>query len=335
MDEESEIVLEGVFAVDKPAHISSADVLQNLQDAFATSKTFAPLLKSQPKRPSKCDEQTLKIGHGGTLDPMARGVLIIGIGRGTKHLHKYLSCTKSYDTTISFGSSTDTYDSTGTVTERGGTHHITKDLIESKLPQFRGTITQAPPLYSALKINGIKACEYARTGKPLPRALEPREMLVEECSLLFWTPNTPPTVSIRLTVSSGFYVRSFAHDLGVACSSPSHMTHLTRHRQADFCLSATTPCAPRVIPVSDFERGEDVWGPDVRAQLRAWVEANPRVTGHVDGRKMSEESVPRQRFRGGWLAETKKERIAQQGGKYKGKWGRKKKDGEEGVEVVV
>jgi tRNA pseudouridine55 synthase len=126
------------------------------------------------------------MGHGGTLDPLAAGVLIVGIGRGTKHLSNYLACTKTYETVILFGASTDTYDCTGIITERAPHAHVSKALIEEHLSQFRGLIHQTPPVYSALKINGIKACEYARTGQSLPRALESREMTVEECTLLEW-----------------------------------------------------------------------------------------------------------------------------------------------------
>ena len=124
-----------------------------------------------------------KLGHGGTLDPLASGVLIVGIGRGTKELNKYLACTKTYETVVLFGASTDTYDSTGTTTERADFSHVTQSLVRETLSKFRGTIMQAPPIYSALRINGIKACEYVRSGQELPRQLARREMQVEECIL--------------------------------------------------------------------------------------------------------------------------------------------------------
>jgi tRNA pseudouridine55 synthase len=220
-------------------------------------------------------------------------------------------------------------------------------LVDDKLAHFRGTITQAPPVYSALKINGIKACEYARQGLPLPRQLEDREMHVDECELQEWydpgqhdfafpdqdEPALAPAARIRLTVCSGFYVRSFAHDLGIACQSRSHMASLLRTRQATFAVHGrpeAAQCMP-AITYADLDAGEDTWGPLLRPQLKKWVEANPVNTGHVNGRshdtrhKVAEEKGdrPKQRFRGEWVAETKQERIKQQGGKFKGKWSRK------------
>lgn len=287
------------------------------------------------------------MGHGGTLDPLAAGVLIVGIGRGTKQLQKYLACTKSYETTVLFGASTDTYDCTGTIAERAHCAHITKTLVETKLEQFRGSISQVPPLYSALKINGKKACEYARNGQELPRQLESREMQVDECTLLDWyepgkhdfcypgdaEPAAAPAARIRLTVCSGFYVRSFAHDLGIACQSRSHMSTLLRTRQAVYTTSDPPESSElfTAVTYADLDAGEEKWGPKIRPQLESWVAANPVVTGHINGRseetrrrKATEQSErPRQRFRGGLVADTKQERIKQQGGKYKGKWSRK------------
>jgi tRNA pseudouridine55 synthase len=299
------------------------------------------------------------MGHGGTLDPLAAGVLIVGIGRGTKHLQNYLACSKTYETVVLFGASTDTYDCTGVIEQRAPYQQVTKELVEENLAQFRGTINQIPPIYSALKINGIKACEYARDGKELPRQLESREMTVDECTLLEWHEGgqhslnsliddhlfQAPAARIQLTVSSGFYVRSFAHDLGIACGTLSHMAALTRTQQANFTINNTIE-RPDIIPAltyADIDAGEGAWGPKLRPQLEAWVVANPVPVGHINGRdgdtkrKLVEdkEHRPKQRFRGGWIAETKQERIKQQGGKYKGKWGRKKKDEDAPPEVPV
>ena len=336
-----------ILAVAKPAHVSSADVLEKLQATFASSQTFAPLLRTQPKRASKSVDQTFKMGHGGTLDPLAAGVLIVGIGRGTKQLQKYLACTKSYETTVLFGASTDSYDCTGVVAERAHCAHVTRTLVEAKLALFRGALSQAPPIYSALKIKGKKACEYAREGQELPIQLEERDMQVDECTLLDWyEPGqhdfkypgedelaAAPAARIRLTVCSGFYVRSFAHDLGIACQSRSHMATLLRTRQATYTTldPQDSPDLTTAITYAELEAGEDVWGPKIRPQLEAWVLANQFNTGHVNGRseetklkKAAEHSErPKQRFRGGYVADTKKERIKQQGGKYKGKWSRK------------
>ncbi|KAJ4337470.1 pseudouridine synthase pus4 [Didymella glomerata] len=208
-------------------------------------------------------------------------------------------------------------------------------------------MSQAPPIYSALKVKGRKACEYARDGQELPIQLEKRDMQVDDCTLLDWCepgqhdfkypgddePAAAPAARIRLTVCSGFYVRSFAHDLGIACQSRSHMATLLRTRQATYTTHdpADSPELTNAITYADLETGEDIWGPKIRPQLEAWVLSNPVATGHVNGRseetkqrRAAEQSErPKQRFRGGYVADTKKERIKQQGGKYKGKWSRK------------
>lgn len=292
------------------------------------------------------------MGHGGTLDPLASGVLIVGVGRGTKHLQNHLACSKTYESVVLFGASTDTYDCTGTSAQRAPYQHVTKKLVEQNLAQFRGSIMQVPPIYSALKINGIKACEYARDGKELPRPLESREMTVNECMLLKWYEGglhnfnslhdnhlaQAPAARIRLTVCSGFYVRSFAHDLGIACGTKSHMAALVRTQQANFSIDDAAECSELVpaLTFADLDAGEGLWGPKLRPQLESWVAAHPIPVSHINGRdgetkrKLVEEKEhrPKQRFRGGWVAETKQERIKQQGGKFKGKWGRKLANGD-------
>ncbi|RMZ89288.1 hypothetical protein DV736_g3478, partial [Chaetothyriales sp. CBS 134916] len=310
------------------------------------------------------------MGHGGTLDPLATGVLIVGIGRGTKHLANFLECTKTYDTVVLFGKSTDTYDVAGKIVAEAQTGHITKQVIEEKLGQFRGKIKQIPPIYSALKINGMKAYEYARTGRELPRELESRDMVVDECRMLEFfdagqhdyrwpaadaaeedklaalklmngvaqtegqsetlpakiedskaqqevktdgqerarskeelnsmppvakaalhTHDIPtlcesaadaPAASFRLTVSSGFYVRSFAHDLGISCDSFGIMAELARTRQGDY--TSLQPAPAQLIPCltyEEFDQGEEAWGPKLAGILEQWMEKNP-VAGQSD-----------------------------------------------------
>jgi tRNA pseudouridine55 synthase len=288
------------------------------------------------------------MGHGGTLDPLASGILIIGIGRGTKVLSHFLGGTKTYEVVVLFGKSTESFDVSGAVTGEMGTQCVTREVVEKHLDAFRGVFRQVPPVYSALRINGVKACEYVRAGKELPKELEAREVCVEDCELLqfveagtheYWwqntdtTPAPAPAARIKLTVSSGFYVRSFCHELGMRCGSLATMAALVRTRQSSYTLSdpPETPYLSTAITYEELEAGEEVWGPKVREKLRAWMDANPvimvKMNGH--GRKNGDvdnvnsdqttEGV-RQRFRGEWLASTKKERIKQQGGKWKGKY---------------
>jgi len=277
------------------------------------------------------------MGHGGTLDPLASGILIIGIGRGTKSLQNYLGCTKTYETVVLFGKSTDTYDVDGKVVEQKESSHVSEALVRGKLGAFRGAFRQMPPMYSALKIDGIKACEYIRAGKELPRELETREVYVDECEVVEWmeagqhdfkwpdegNAAIAPAVRIRLAVSSGFYVRSFVHDLGIACESLATMAELKRTRQADFKTQDYIGIEGLMaaITYADFNAEEDVWGPLAKQHLTKWMVENPlSAQTHVNGRdpgtkkRANEEqnSPIKQRFRGGWLATTKKERRSQQ-----------------------
>jgi tRNA pseudouridine55 synthase len=340
----------------------------------------------------------VKLGHGGTLDPMATGVLIVGVGKGTKCLQRFLECTKTYECVVLFGAATDSYDAVGKVVGKAPYDHVTKELVEEKLAQFRGKIMQKPSVFSALKVDGKKMYEYAREGKDIPEvAARPVEVL--EMELVEWlapgtheyawpkeeadgaeregaekllgirkedadvhavtaarrgrkrsrtpeddhvenagrqpkrprtdsepamsgalpfedapvklaedetdehienTTNKPPTSAeaedeemtdegplnsgtananngdtthpqppaarLRMTVTSGFYVRSLCHDLGLACSSLGLMSSLIRSRQGDYTLG------DNVLDFGDIGKGPEVWEPKVEQQLEAFME---------------------------------------------------------------
>lgn len=128
----------------------------------------------------------VKIGHGGTLDPMATGVLIVGVGKGTKHLQSFLECSKAYEATVLFGAETDTYDILGKVLARAPYEHITEKVVRDALKDFRGEIMQMPPIYSALRIQGKRLYEYAREGKELPMLIKKRPVEVQELEIVKW-----------------------------------------------------------------------------------------------------------------------------------------------------
>jgi tRNA pseudouridine55 synthase len=176
--------------------ISSAQVLRDLQTHFNPSELFAPWLSTersarsreshnQRKRRREKDPQ-VKIGHGGTLDPLATGVLIAGVGKGTKALQRFLLCTKTYEAVILFGASTDSYDRLGKIIRTAPYEHVTKQSVEKELERFRGKFMQLPPLFSALKMNGKPLYEYAREGKQIPREIERREVEVLNLELVEW-----------------------------------------------------------------------------------------------------------------------------------------------------
>jgi tRNA pseudouridine55 synthase len=178
--------------------MSSAQVIRDCQMFFNPSTVFAPLIaqekamrekenKYQKRRRSKAKQELrVKMGHGGTLDPLATGVLILGVGKGTKSLQNFLNCTKTYETIVLFGASTDTYDRTGRIIKKGKYDEVTREAAEKALEGFRGKFRQLPPLFSALKMEGKPLYEYAREGKPIPREIETREVEVTELDLVEW-----------------------------------------------------------------------------------------------------------------------------------------------------
>ena len=150
--------MNGVFAINKPPDMSSAQVLRNLQSHFNPSALFAPSIQQmqndreresrfQKHRRSRAKKKIqVKLGHGGTLDPMATGVLIVGVGNGTKDLNKFLHGTKQYTADVLFGASTDTYDTLGKVVKRAPTEHLSRETVEEALKKFRGKGKQRPPI---------------------------------------------------------------------------------------------------------------------------------------------------------------------------------------------
>src|SRR5690242_2438300 len=185
-------VLEGVFGINKPQWASSAGVLRDLQTEFAKSDLFQPWLESTRRqmlisgsKKKHIDQLKVKLGHGGTLDPMATGVLIVGVGKGTKELGKFLECTKSYECVVLFGAATDSYDAVGKVVSKADYAHVTRELVEEKLNDFRGDIMQKPSVFSALKVDGKKMYEYAREGKDIP-VVAARPVTVEKLELVDW-----------------------------------------------------------------------------------------------------------------------------------------------------
>lgn len=389
-------IFEGVFAINKPPSLSSAEIIRRLQHRFNPSNLFAPWIKEErrrrnheidrhSRRKKKDKHISVKIGHGGTLDPMATGVLILGVGKGTKHLQGFLECTKTYEATVLFGAATDTYDILGKVLRKGPYRSVTREKVEAALDQYRGKIMQRPPLYSALRIDGKRLYEYAREGKELPREIEKRPVEVQELEIVEWlnggnhdykipeqeaeveskeiaekvlhfnevvgTPENgvgthlqhtknilaykrkrsgvdsdevavvkkkpnldkeetdpqtlmsgaldpdedqlnsptqggapspsrepngpprptsaqddegPPAVKLRMTVTSGFYVRSLSHDLGEALGSLACMSALVRVRQGQYEVGKN------VLEYEDIDKEEEVWGPKVKGFLEDW-----------------------------------------------------------------
>jgi len=175
-------------------------------------------------------EPKTKVGHGGTLDPLASGVLPIALGEATKLAGRMLDATKTYDFTIRFGEETDTFDAEGTViATRDG--RPTVEQIEAVLPHFTGQIEQVPPAFSALKIRGKTAYARSRAGEKLE--LSPRKVTIHELRFLSASGGG---ATLSCTVSKGTYIRSLARDLSHAVGTVGHVSYLRRTRAGPFSL---------------------------------------------------------------------------------------------------
>ena len=172
----------------------------------------------------------VKMGHAGTLDPLATGVLILCTGKETKNIEQLQRHTKEYTATLQLGATTASYDREHTVDYTYPTRHITRELIEATLPQFVGDIMQRPPLYSACMIDGHRAYKMARKGEDME--LAPKPIHIDEIVLTDFNPETMQ-MSIRVVCGKGTYIRSLARDIGAALGSGAFLTALCRTRVGD------------------------------------------------------------------------------------------------------
>jgi tRNA pseudouridine55 synthase len=175
-----------------------------------------------------------KVGHAGTLDPMADGVLIVGVGKATKLIDSFQAQEKAYRATIRFGASTASYDAETAIVETAEFIHITQDDLRRVLDkQFTGTIEQMPPIYSALKVNGVPAYKRARAGKPVE--LKSRQVIIRSIDIVSFD---LPDVVVDVDCGKGTYIRSLAHDVGLAMGSRAHLAGLTRTGIGTLVLSS-------------------------------------------------------------------------------------------------
>ncbi len=173
----------------------------------------------------------IKIGHAGTLDPLATGVLIICTGKATKKIESFQYQTKEYIATLKLGETTPSFDLETEVDARYEINHISEKTVAEALQQFIGEIQQIPPVCSAVKIDGKRAYEYAREGKEVE--IKPKALVIDEIELLEYT---LPVIKIRVVCSKGTYIRALARDIGKALNSGAHLTGLERIRIGDITL---------------------------------------------------------------------------------------------------
>jgi len=167
----------------------------------------------------------LKVGHAGTLDPLATGVMIICTGKATKQIETFQYQTKEYIATLELGATTPSFDLELPMDGTFPTKHITKELVDEIIPKFLGEIWQVPPAYSAVKVDGKRAYDYAREGQEVE--LKPKLLVIDEIEVLDFT---LPILKIRVVCSKGTYIRALARDIGLALSSGAHLIALERTR---------------------------------------------------------------------------------------------------------
>ena len=173
----------------------------------------------------------LKVGHAGTLDPLATGVMILCTGRATKRIEEFQAHTKEYVATLRLGATTPSFDLEKEIDATYPTDHITRELVEETLRQFVGSIEQAPPAFSACKVDGKRAYDLARKGREVE--LKPKTLVIDEIELLACE---LPDIRIRVVCSKGTYIRALARDIGIALHSGAPLTALERTRVGDVRL---------------------------------------------------------------------------------------------------
>lgn len=205
--------MDGIVIVDKPQGWTSQDVTARLRRVFGTRR----------------------IGHGGTLDPMATGVLPVFVGRATRAVEFFEHAEKTYETVLRLGITTDTEDMTGTVLTEENVS-FTEEQLQETLAAFRGEILQVPPMYSALKVNGQKLCDLARKGKTVER--QPRPITIHKLTLVERGENT---LRLRVRCSKGTYIRTLCKDIGEKLGCGGCMESLRRVAAGEYTIDEAVP----------------------------------------------------------------------------------------------
>lgn len=202
--------LHGILVVDKPRGWTSHDVVARVRRLAGQRQ----------------------VGHGGTLDPLATGVLPLGLGSATRLLEYLSAGGKTYEATVRLGAAMNTYDADGESVAEAPWQHVSEAMLRAALPAFTGTIEQRPPAFSAIKRNGRPLYELARRGEAVEAP--PRRVTIDAIELLRFA---PPDFDLRVVCSSGTYIRSLAHDLGRALGSAAHLVALRRTRVGEIVLA--------------------------------------------------------------------------------------------------
>lgn len=206
-----------ILYIDKPLGWTSFDAVKRLRSALTR----------------RLGVKKLKVGHAGTLDPLATGVMIVTTGRATKQIESLQAGVKEYEATLRLGATTPSFDLETEIDATFPTDHITRPLAEEALSRFRGEISQVPPAFSAVKVDGHRAYMMARKGREVE--LKPKTLVIDSLELLEFSPEE---IKIRVVCSKGTYIRALARDIGIALGSGAHLTALRRTRVGEIGIDS-------------------------------------------------------------------------------------------------
>lgn len=221
-----------VLCIDKPLGWTSFDAVKRLRGALSR----------------RLGLKKIKVGHAGTLDPLATGVMIICTGRATKRIDELQAGVKEYIATLALGATTPSFDLETEVDATYPTAHITEELVREVLGRFIGAIEQVPPAYSACKVDGHRAYDLARKGREVQ--LKAKTLVIDEIELLSFSPEE---ITIRTVCSKGTYIRALARDIGLALDSGAHLTALRRTRVGDIAIGDCLSVADAAKLINEAE----------------------------------------------------------------------------------
>lgn len=221
-----------ILYVDKPLRWTSFDVVKRVRGT---------LLRRMKLR-------KMKVGHAGTLDPLATGVMVVCTGRATKRIDELQAGVKEYVATIALGATTPSFDLETEIDATYPTAHISRGLVEETLRHFTGAIEQVPPAFSACKVDGKRAYKMARKGHEVE--LKPKTLVIDEIELLEFSPES---ITIRVVCSKGTYIRALARDIGEALGSGGHLTALRRTRVGTVGLDRCMDVDSLIAMLSEVE----------------------------------------------------------------------------------
>ena len=221
-----------VIPINKPYEWTSFDVVKKIKNQIG--KKLRQALNIRLKN--------FKVGHAGTLDPLAEGLVLVCTGKATKTINDLMSDEKEYLATIELGKTTPSYDLETEYDQSFPTEHISKEQVNSTLKTFIGEQDQVPPIYSAKNINGKRAYDYARKGEEIE--LKANKITISELELIEYK---MPLIKIRIVCSKGTYIRSLAYDIGKRLESGAHLTRLIRTRIGSYTLDSS-------LTIEEFEK---------------------------------------------------------------------------------